>query len=82
MKEILEEFPVFLDKILKENPLKGEFFLPLAVSQMIDENKASFKILPSQDKWHGVTYREDKESVVSAIQSMKDKGVYPEVLWK
>jgi len=82
MKEILEEFPVFLDKILKENPLKGEFFLPLAVSRLINENKASFKVLMSHDKWHGVTYRDDRESVVSAIQSMKDKGIYPEVLWK
>ena len=82
MNEILEEFPVFLDRILQENPLKGEFFLPLAVGQMIQEDKASFKVLMSQDKWHGVTYKEDKESVVSAIQSMKDRGEYPEVLWK
>jgi NDP-sugar pyrophosphorylase family protein len=82
MKEIQEEFPHYLDKILKENPLKGEFFLPLAVSRLINENKASFQVLMSPDKWHGVTYKEDKESVVIAIQSMKDKGLYPEVLWK
>jgi len=82
MNEILEKFPKALDKILKENPIKGEFFLPLAAGQLIDENKASFKVLMSKDKWHGVTYKEDKESVASAIQSMKDKSIYPEELWK
>jgi len=82
MNEILQKFPEALDNILKENPLKGEFFLPLAVAELINENKASFKVLMSQDKWHGVTYKDDKESVASAIQSMKDKGIYPEELWK
>jgi len=82
MDESLKEFPGFLDTALKENPLKGEFFLPYAVSQLINQGKASFKVLTSQDKWHGVTYKEDKEAVVVALQSMKDKGIYPEKLWK
>ncbi|MCL2436982.1 MAG: sugar phosphate nucleotidyltransferase [Clostridiales bacterium] len=82
MNEISEQFPAALDKIQKENPLKGEFFLPAAVAQLINESKARFQVLMSQDKWHGVTYREDRASVVSAIQSMKDKGIYPEILWR
>ena len=55
--------------------------LPLAVDQLLKDNKAKIKILPSADKWFGVTYKEDRESVVSALQSMKDKGLYPEKLW-
>ena len=46
------------------------------------EEKATVKVLPTQDKWYGVTYRADKEMVMGALQSMKDKGLYPEKLWK
>jgi hypothetical protein len=81
MKEIEARFPAFLDKALAENPLKGEFLLPLTADQLLKENKATIKILPSKDRWFGVTYKEDRESVVNALQSMKDKGLYPEKLW-
>ena len=81
-KEMEERFPAFLDNALKENPMKGEYFLPGVVDQLIKEGKARVKVLRSQDRWYGVTYREDKDSVVSALQSMKDKGEYPDVLWK
>ena len=52
------------------------------MDQLIKEGKARVKVLRSQDRWYGVTYKEDKDSVVSALQSMKDKGEYPDVLWK
>lgn len=81
MKEIEERFPAFLDKVLVENPLKGEYLLPRTVDQLLKEDKATIKILPSKDRWFGVTYKEDRESVVNALQSMKDKGLYPEKLW-
>lgn len=82
MKELEEGFPQFLDSTLKENPLKGEYFLPVAVDRLIQTGKADVKVLHSADRWYGVTYREDKEQVVSALQSMKDKGEYPDRLWK
>ena len=82
VKEMEARFPAFLDKALAENPLKGEYFLPGVVDQLIKEDKASVKVLQSQDRWYGVTYKEDKEGVVSALQSMKDKGIYPDKLWK
>ena len=63
-------------------PDKGEYFLPGVVDRLIKEGKAEVTVLKSPDRWYGVTYREDKESVVSALQSMKDKGLYPPVLWK
>lgn len=82
MDEITARFPAFLDKILAENPLKGEYYLPGAVDQLIKEGKASVKMLYSADKWYGVTYKEDKETVVNALQSFKDKGIYPDKLWR
>ncbi len=82
MEEIIERFPRFLDGALQNNPLKAEYFLPLPVDQLIREGKATVKVLPSTDKWYGVTYQEDREAVSDALESLKDKGVYPEILWK
>ena len=74
-------FPEFLDQILAENPEKGEFYLPLLVSRLIGEGKAQVRVLPSEDKWYGVTYREDKPGVVAALADMTARGLYPENLW-
>ena len=82
LTEMEAGFPAFLDKALKENPLKGEYFLPGVVDRLIGEGKAQVRVLRSRDRWYGVTYKEDKQSVVDALQSMKDKGEYPDVLWK
>ncbi len=81
LKEIRSGFPEFLKKGLEENPLKCEYFLPSVVTTLLEEHKASVSVLESEDKWYGVTYREDKPTVVQAIQSMKDNGFYPVHLW-
>lgn len=82
LKELGERFPAFLEKGLKENPLKCEFFLPSVVGELIAENKATVKVLKSADRWYGITYKEDKQAVVDALQALKDAGVYPQHLWK
>lgn len=82
MKEMEARFPAFLTRAIEENPLKGEYFLPGVVDQLVKENKAQVKVLKSADKWYGVTYKEDKQGVVDALQAMKDKGDYPDKLWK
>ena len=82
MKEILVRFPKFLEDALSENPLKAEFFLPSVVQDLLGNGKARVRMLRSYDKWYGVTYKEDKEDVVNALQSLKDKGFYPDKLWK
>ena len=82
LKELEARFPAFLDKALAENPIKGEFFLPLAVSQLIAEKKATVTVLTSPDKWYGVTYAADKPAVVAALRRMTDEGKYPDGLWK
>lgn len=84
MEELKKKFPVFLSKIKsgEENPMKGEFYLPKAVGQLIQEGKASVEVMTSRDRWYGVTYKEDKPGVVAALQAMKDSGLYPETLWQ
>ncbi len=83
MDELQNGLPVFLEQALAENPLKGEYFLPGVADRLVQEGKARVKVLTSHDKWYGVTYKEDKEDVKNALQSMKDKGEhYPEKLWK
>ena len=81
LDEAWNRFPAFLDSILKNNPLKGEYYLPAVVSQLLDEGKARVKVLRSHDRWYGVTYREDKPTVVAAIEEMTRQGLYPSDLW-
>ncbi len=82
LDEAWARFPSFLDKALAENPAKAEYFLPTVVSQLIDEGKARVKVLRSEDKWYGVTYREDKPTVVNAIAEKTASGLYPGRLWE
>ncbi len=81
LKEIRSGFPAFLEKGLAENPLKCEYFLPSVVSGLLSSGKASVEVLESEDKWYGITYKEDKPAVTAAVQNMKDAGLYPEQLW-
>jgi NDP-sugar pyrophosphorylase family protein len=60
-----------------ENPLKCEFYLPFAVCNMLEQGQCSVKVYRSMDAWYGVTYKEDKEFVVSSIARLKADGVYP-----
>lgn len=81
LDEVWARFPAFLDKTLEENPLKGEYYLPGVVSELLAEKKARVTVLTSEDKWYGVTYKDDKPQVVAAIASMREKGLYPINLW-
>ena len=80
-KESIARFPAFLDKALKENPMKGEYFLPSTVTALLTEGKATVQMLYSPDKWHGVTYAADKPVVVKALADMTKDGLYPDGLW-
>lgn len=82
LKELKERFPKFLDENMSVNPLKCEFFLPSVVNELLDEGKATVEVLRSEDRWYGVTYKEDKEFVVNAIKRLKDSGLYPQRLWE
>ena len=82
LEEAQAGFPAFLDNAIANNPLKGEYFLPSVVSRLIGEGKARVRVLRSEDKWYGVTYREDKPTVVAAIAEKTRDGLYPDRLWE
>ncbi len=77
-----EKFPDFLEETLKTNPLKGEYFLPFVVDELLQEGRATVKVLKTSERWYGVTYKEDKPFVMQAIQKLKTDGVYPSNLWE
>ncbi len=80
MNALAEKFPAFLEKGLEDNPLKCEYFLPAVVADLLEEGRATVQVLESSDQWYGVTYPEDKEAVVCAIEGMSDR--YPIYLWE
>ena len=71
----------FFEKEVPLDPLKREFYLPSVVNQQLEEGTARVRVLPCEEVWHGVTYREDLASVKEAICALKAAGVYEERLW-
>lgn len=74
----------FFVDFLKKNQdnLKSEYFIPLMVDHLIKNKTADVKILDTTSKWFGVTYAEDRQSVVDKLQGLADSGEYPTPLWK
>ena len=76
MAELKKQVSDFLTNEMPKNPLKAEYFLPSVVSSLLADNKATVQVLHSNDKWYGVTYKEDKATVVAAIAALKQRGIY------
>ena len=76
LDELQSRFVTFL-KNVKEGDLKAEYLLPTIVDDLIKEGKAEVTVLNTNDKWFGVTYKEDKQVVVDSFQKLVDKGIYP-----
>ncbi|MBQ1492267.1 MAG: nucleotidyltransferase, partial [Blautia sp.] len=66
-------FPEYLSGM--NNPLKDEYLLPIIVDGMLKEG-GKVTVLPSQDKWFGVTYQEDKPAVIESFKKLREEGVY------
>ena len=75
MEELKTGFPKFLAGI-KDGDLKAEYFLPSVVDGLVQAGKATVRVLPTHDRWFGVTYAEDKEAVIDAFADLYEKGVY------
>ena len=82
LDEIWDAFPAFLAENLPVNPEKCEFYLPTFVGSRLAEKKVSVRVLPCMETWHGVTYKEDLDSVKAAIGQLKREGKYPARLWE
>ena len=79
-KYLEDEMQEFFDKN-KNNLEKCEFLIPNSVFKRINENKVSVKVLDTNEKWYGVTYKEDKKDLVDAINKMIKEKKYPKNLW-
>lgn len=82
LDEIWDAFPAFLTENLPVNPEKCEFYLPTFVGSRLAEGKVRVRVLPCMETWHGVTYKEDLDSVKAAIGQLKREGKYPARLWE
>lgn len=71
----------FVEFLSANTDIKGEFLLPSHIDTLIKANKAKVEVLTSQDKWFGVTYKEDKEVVVNSISKLIEEGKYPNKLF-
>ena len=76
---LAEDFKDFLENV-EEGDLKSEYLLPNIVDKLLKEERANVKVLETQDRWFGVTYKEDKETVQEAFRELIADGVYAEKL--
>lgn len=82
LEELEKRFAAFWAEKVPSNPMKAEYFLPFVANEQLHEGLASVRVLECNETWYGMTYREDLDSVRSAIADMKARGVYPEKLWE
>ena len=80
--DMLEKgFIEFFENKVPSAPLKAEYLLPIYISEMLSENKITVKVLPTDDEWFGVTYKEDKDAVTEKIRTLIRNGIYNEDLY-
>lgn len=77
-----EEFNRFRESIAERKEPKKEFYLSDFTGNMIQAGKVRVKVLPTDEKWFGMTYKEDRPAVIKSIRELTEKGVYPENLWE
>ena len=77
---ITEKLFVEFAEANKHKP-KAEFFIPLIGENLVKTGEATFKVVPTSNKWFGVTYKEDKPYVQDSINQLVKNGTYPEKLW-
>jgi hypothetical protein len=78
-EHLQQQFTAFLNG--NSGNKDAEFFLPSAMNEVIKSGKARVKVLPTMEKWFGVTYREDRDMVMNSLKTLVDQGVYPPSLW-
>lgn len=82
--------PLFFDQLEKDfrifiannaDNIKAEFYIPSVANDLIKKNEAEITMLTSNDKWFGVTYKDDKETTIKRVKDLVDKGIYPTNIW-
>ncbi len=81
MEALEEGFRSFFQTAVAADPIKAEYLLPIYIGQLLRDGKVSVQVLPTTDKWFGVTYREDKPAVVQSFERLIGAGVYQSPLF-
>ncbi len=76
MTTLETNFKVFFEKTVPSNPMKAEYLLPILIGELLEKNETKVKVLETKDKWFGVTYAEDKASVIESFAKLIENGVY------
>lgn len=80
MEHLENNFKAFLDEN-QDNLMKCEYLIPTVVSDLVQAGLVNVDVLHTEAVWYGVTYKEDRELVVNAVENMKQRGDYPQTLW-
>ena len=80
---VFAEIEKGLHNFMRENPNNptAEYYIPSIITEMIVNGKMNVRVIPTNDNWFGVTYKEDKPMAVDSINKCIKKGIYPENLW-
>ncbi|MDR2163979.1 MAG: nucleotidyltransferase [Clostridiales Family XIII bacterium] len=81
MDELSDGLSDFFANDVPRDPCGSEYLLPRIVDSLVRAGRASVKVMNTDDRWYGVTYREDKDKVAAAFRRLKSGGLYPERLW-
>ena len=81
LKQLEQGFEEFFEKTVPENPLKSEYLIPIYIGELLEKGKISVKVLPTNDTWYGMTYKEDVALVKESFRKMLEAGVYKEELF-
>ncbi len=76
-----ENFKVFFETDVPADPLKSEYLLPILIGQLLQKNALTVQVLPTHDKWFGVTYAADKAAVTESFRQLIAAGMYKEDLY-
>ena len=74
IEKLIARFPAFLKENIQNN--KSEYLIPEEVSKLVNAGQATLKLISTPSVWYGVTYKEDKPSVVNALKALTDNGLY------
>lgn len=81
IEQLEKDFCDFFKDDVPANPLKSEFFLPIFVEKLLQQGEISVKILSTDDKWFGATYKEDIPYIKESFKQLTENGVYSENLY-
>ena len=77
--EFLDILDVGFEEFLSEiepGDVKSEYLLPIIIGDLLEEKEISVKVLETKDHWFGVTYQEDRQTVMKAFEKLIADGVY------